>query len=217
MKKTMLVLFLPVLLISCSKSNNSSCDSTLTCTGFAYVNASGDYSGDVPNEALTFTTHLSFDNFSSAQEAKVNQAAELVRKVIASREFKDAIINFTYNGVRSFVDNGGNTNEEVYQRILDGAETLQPILNNAMDVELQLYTDSSTVIGYTFADSPRIWMNTKYFDTYTPVQISDNLTHEWLHKLGFTHADTWSDSRDHSVPYAIGYLVESLAGKYYTP
>jgi hypothetical protein len=37
--------------------------------------------------------------------------------------------------------------------------------------------------------------------------------HEWMHKIGFTHAVTWSKDRDHTVPYAIGYLIEELAAK----
>ena len=56
-------------------------------------------------------------------------------------------------------------------------------------------------------------MNTKYLSTYTPAQVSRNMTHEWLHKIGFGHASSYSVSRDYSVPYGIGNIMERLAEK----
>lgn len=149
----------------------------------------------------------------SAQEAKIDAAVELVRKVIASEEFRTRILNHTYNGKKTFVDNGGFTNAQIYTKILEGAEKLQPAKNNAMDLEIELYYEATNTIGYTYPSSKRVWMNTKYFNNYKPKNVSSNLVHEWLHKLGFGHATSYSTSRDYSVPYAIGYLVEELAGK----
>jgi hypothetical protein len=86
-----------------------------------------------------------------------------------------------------------------------------------MDVELELYQNTSNTIGYTYPHTSRIWMNSKYFNKYTPVQVADNLFHEWLHKLGFDHAIKYTLRRNYSVPYAIGYLMEELAHKHYRP
>ena len=58
-------------------------------------------------------------------------------------------------------------------------------------------------------------MNTKYFDRYTPYQVAGNLTHEWLHKMGFTHDSAATSTRPYSVPYAVGYIVRQLAGELY--
>ncbi len=182
-------------------------------TGSTTGGTTGGSSG-VPNQALTWDADIYFANFNATQEKKVTDAVALMKKVIASEEFKTRVLEYTYNGKKQFVDNGGFTNAQVYQKILDGAETLQPTKNNKLDVELELYYSLSSTIGYTYANSTRIWMNTKYFNSYTPVNISDNLMHEWMHKLGFSHASSWSASRDHSVPYAIGYLMEELAKKY---
>ena len=85
--------------------------------------------------------------------------------------------------------------------------------NNTMDVELELYQQKTKTIGYTYPNTVRIWMNKKYFSRYTPVKVADNLMHEWMHKLGFTHEVIWSKDRDHSVPYAVGYIVEELAAE----
>ena len=83
-----------------------------------------------------------------------------------------------------------------------------------MDFELELYYASRNTIGYTYPDVLRIWMNTKYFDSYTPSEVAGNVFHEWTHKLGFEHATTHSVSRDSSVPYAIGYLIKELGKEY---
>lgn len=167
--------------------------------------------GDVPPEALSFLTNLSFTNFTSSQEEKVRRAAALVRKVIASRAFKDAVLAHKFNGEKTFANNNGLTNLQVYNKILWGSEVLYPTLNMAMDVELEVYFENSNTIGYTYPDTTRIWMNKKYLDGFTPVEVADNLFHEWVHKLGFTHDVAATPSRPYSVPYALGYLVKRLA------
>jgi hypothetical protein len=169
---------------------------------------------DVPAQALSWNADVYTTNFSRVQEEKVKMAVELIKKVIASAEFKERVLNYTYNGHKKFFDNHDMTNEEIYQKILDGAEMMgNTNKNNTMDVELELYYQATTTIGYTYPNTSRIWMNTKYFNKYTPNKVADNLMHEWMHKLGFTHAITWSKERDHSVPYAIGYLLEDIAAR----
>lgn len=165
--------------------------------------------------AASLDAQIHLVNFPQEQEAKVHKAVELIKKVVASPEFKERILNHTYEGKKTFVDNKGLSNEQIYQIIADGSETMIPGKNGRIDVELELYQQANTTIGYTYPNTTRIWINTKYFNKYTPVQVADNLFHEWLHKLGFDHAIKYSKKRNYSVPYAIGYLVEELAGKYY--
>lgn len=171
---------------------------------------------EVPSLAHSWDAEVYMVNFNQEEEAKIHKAVELIKNVIKLKEFKDRVLNYTYDGKKQFFDNAGVTNEEVYQRILDGAEQMgNKNKNNMMDVELELYNEKTSTIGYTFPNTVRIWMNRKYFQKYNAVKVADNLMHEWMHKIGFVHATTWSESRDHSVPYAIGYLVEELAGKYF--
>lgn len=166
--------------------------------------------------SANFDAHVEMINFPEEQELKVRQAVELIKKVVASDEFRERILSHTFEGKKTFVDNAGKTNAEIYQMILDGSETLRPEKNGRMDVELELYQQTTNTIGYTYPHTSRIWMNTKYFNKYSPVQVADNLFHEWLHKLGFDHEIKFSKTRSYSVPYAIGYLVEELAAKYQT-
>lgn len=164
----------------------------------------------LPNEAYTFDTNLKFVNASSKDLEKFHKAIEMIKKVVATEEFRSKILNHTYNGKKTFVDNGGFTNAQIYRKILDGAETLQPAIDNEMDMEVELYYAANSTVGYTYANSKRIWVNTKFFNTNSVSSVAANLFHEWLHKLGFKHAVSYSTSRDYSVPYAIGRMVGSI-------
>lgn len=169
---------------------------------------------EVPNEAYIFDANIKFVNFEREDEEKVHKAIEIIKKVIQSSEFKAKVLNFTYNKKQSFVDNNGLTNAQVYQKLLDGAEDLKPAIDHTMDLELELYYSWRSTVGYTYPSGLRIWMNTKFFDYYTPSEVAGNIFHEWTHKLGFDHASSYSVSRDNSVPYALGYLIEELGKKY---
>ena len=234
MRRTLAFVFFVLLFISCNKNPADNCQSTTPnesettlatpCEEPAEPAPSQTTAPEstpdpitepVPPQAQTWTADVYFVNFSAAQEEKVQTALNLMKKVIASDEFRSRILNHSYNGKKTFVDNGGLTNAQIYQKILDGAEKMgDTSKNNQLNVELELYYAATTTIGYTYPSSLRIWMNTKYFNNYTPVKVADNLMHEWMHKLGFGHATKYSSSRNYSVPYAIGYLMEELAVKY---
>ncbi len=219
MKRTPSFLFFVLFFLSCNKNPAGTCPTpqaeietaTTSCELPDETTPVEDVS-PVSAEALNWNADIYFVNFDDAQEDKVQKAVALIKKVIASKEFRHKVLNYTYNGKKSFFDNGGFTNAEVYQKILNGAEKMgDTTKNNTMNVELELYYAATNTIGYTYPNSTRIWMNTKYFNTYTPVKVADNLTHEWMHKIGFGHATSYSESRNHSVPYAVGYIVEELA------
>ena len=169
---------------------------------------------DVPAEALLFDVDANLTYFDNNDETKVLRAFAIIKKVVATKEFKDRVLNFSYGANKTFVDNDGLTNTEIYQKLLDGSEELVPGIDHQMDLDLELYYSNRSTVGYTYADGMRIWMNTKFFDIYTPSEVAGNVFHEWTHKLGFSHASSYSVSRDSSVPYALGYLIEELGKKY---
>lgn len=169
---------------------------------------------EVPNEALMFDAEIELFNFEREDEEKVHKAIEIIKSVVASKEFRDRVLNYTYEGQHQFVDNKGLSNGEIYQILLDGKEDLMPEVDNQMDLELELYYSWRSTVGYTYPDVLRIYMNTKFFDPYTPAEVAGNVFHEWTHKLGFDHDQSYSVSRDSSVPYALGYLMEELGKKY---
>ena len=167
---------------------------------------------EVPEKALTFDFNVKTIRMGREKENKIDEAIDILRQVFSSREFKRRILNHRYRGRKAFAQNRGLTNAQIYHKLLDGMEKLTPHKNNTMDVELELFTDhNSTVLGYTFPTTRRIWMNTKYFNRARSHQIASNLTHEWLHKLGFDHEYKKTTKRAYTVPYAIGYIVRDLA------
>lgn len=205
--KILSLLLISFLFISCGKSKEESNDSRNVV--YVMPGAESD-TGPLPYLAFSFGADVDFFDFSLTEEQKMNKAIEIIKLVVATEEFRSRVLNFTYNGKKEFVDNNGYTNSEIYQIILDGAERLQPAKNNTLDAEVELYYEASNIVGYTYQSSKRIWVNKKYFNTYTAAGVAHNLFHEWMHKLGFVHASSWSVSRDNSVPYALGYLVGEI-------
>lgn len=169
---------------------------------------------EVPAEAKLFDINATLFKFETQDEIKVKKAFAIIKKVVASAEFRNRVINFTYQGKKTYVDNEGLSNEQIYQKLLDASEELIPGDDHQMDVELELYYSSKNTVGYTYANVSKIWMNTKYFDPYTPSEVAGNVFHEWTHKLGFGHSSSYSTARDSSVPYAIGYIMRDLGKKY---
>jgi hypothetical protein len=208
MLKTSSLLFLFMLLVSCGKSpSNSGTQEQVVELDEITTEAI------VPSAALNFEVNLKLKNFNSRQEDKVLAAGDLIKKVVATEEFKNAILNHTYNGKKTFVDNGGLTNRQIYKRILEGSEKLKPGKDNTMDLNLIVYQANNSTVGYTYPNVNTVWMNSKFLNRNRPYEVTTNMMHEWLHKLGFKHAKQRTANRKYSVPYAVGYLVSRLAKK----
>lgn len=210
-------LFICLFLISCGKSGGGSSSSQNQSAEYDIGTDSelSDTATPAPTAAQTWDINVKFLKFTPTQRDKVLDAVELIKKVVASDEFKNKVVNYTYKGKKKFVDNGGLTNAQIYKKILEGSEKLNPGKNNTMDITVETYYVSANVIGYTLPSVNKIWMNTKYLNNFTPVQVSSNMVHEWLHKLGFKHDYENTSTRKYSVPYAVGYIVKNLAAKYY--
>lgn len=208
MLKTFTFLFVMLMFVSCGKSGGSDGQ------GGSAISAE-DVSVDspVPQQAFNFDVNVKLDNFTARQEDKILEAKELIKKVVASEEFKDAILNHKYKGKKTFVDNGGKSNAEIYITILEGAETLRPVIDNEMDLDLEVFTRDDDTVGYTYPNAIRVWMNSKFLNKNSAASVTTNMMHEWLHKLGFKHAQENNPARPYSVPYAVGYLVARLAKK----
>lgn len=169
---------------------------------------------NVPVEAFSFDFNIDTSRLSRYKEEKIFKTTELLQVIFTSQEFKDRILEHRYKGRRRFARNEGLSNLKIYKKILQGMETLHPVENNAMDIELAMYTDNdSIVLGYTNPFTKKIWMNTKYFNRNSASDVAATLMHEWLHKLGFGHEKERTPDRKYTVPYAIGYIVRDIARK----
>ena len=210
MVKTFTIIFVALLLLSCGKQDGGGDGSS---NGESVSLNDLTPNSPVPNAAQNFEINVKLNNFNSTQEDKILIASDLLKKVIASEEFKASILNYQYNGKKQFIDNDGLSNAKIYKKIIEGAEKLSPKTDNEMDLELVLYSSNDTVIGYTTPNQLKIWMNSKFFNQNNPAKVTENMMHEWLHKLGFKHDYARTASRPFSVPYAVGYLVGRIAQK----
>lgn len=210
--KTLLFVFITLVFVSCGKGGGGS---SAGASGKGESISIGDLSTDspVPGAAQNFQVNVKLDNFDATQEDKVLVAADLIEKVVASNEFKNEILNHTVNGKKTFVDNGGKSNAEIYKAIIEGQETLRPGTDNEMDLDLEVFTRNDDTVGYTFPNVIKVWMNSKFLNKNAPAKVTTNMMHEWLHKLGFKHSSSKTPNRKYTVPYAIGYLVARLAAK----
>jgi hypothetical protein len=224
MNKTALLFTLSLLAVSCLGSGGGSSSETtapdvteaqnprfLPEVNTQASNEAISTAGILPRLALSFNTNVEYlQGFTSSAEDKYDQAVEIVKKVVATEAFRKRVLSHTYNGAKTYANNNGLTNGQIYQTILDAAEKLKPIKNNTLDVGVKLYYQNSTIVGYTNAAISYINVNTKFFNQFDTNEVAGNLFHEWLHKLGYGHDSAATARRPYSVPYAIGYIVRDL-------
>lgn len=152
-------------------------------------------------------------DFNQAQENKMSSALARLQHVLNSEEFRQRILNHKYQNKKTFVDNRGMSNQEVYEEIMKGAETLSNTVDEVLNLDITLYFSNNSVVGYTYPNSTRIWVNNKFFAQYSYGKVAGNVAHEWTHKLGFGHDFNRTSSRVYSVPYAVGNIVAELVEK----
>lgn len=149
-------------------------------------------------------------DFTKEKENKMLDAIERLKLIINSEEFKIAVLEHRYKGQKTFVDNKGLSNHEVYEVLMEGAETLSPEVDQEMDIDITLYYKNNSTVGYTYRNTERIWVNDKFFAQNSLGKIAANVIHEWTHKLGFEHDFKVTDRRNYSVPYGVGTIVQKL-------
>lgn len=205
------------LVTACGKGGSGGDSSSASNESVAQEITSSDVSPETPAPpaAQGFLVNARFTSFTSTRKAKVKKAIAAIKAVIGTDEFKERVLNFRYNGSKKFNNNNGLTNAQIYKKILQGSEKLTPGIDGEMDLFLETYYTSANVIGYTKPSIKTIFMNTRYLDQFATNKIAMNLTHEWLHKLGFGHASEATSSRPYSVPYGVGYIMRDLVAKYY--
>lgn len=164
-----------------------------------------------PQAALEINAFLR--DFNNSQEYKMESALEKLQIVLNSEEFRKRIMNFTYLGKKVFVNNNEQTNEQIYRTILRGAEKLNGIVDQELDLDITLYYSNNSTVGYTYPNVNKIWVNNKFFATYTLGSVAANVAHEWLHKLGYGHDSDRTTRRPYSVPYGVGGIVRELVNK----
>lgn len=185
-----------------------------------------------PEPTPVWVTNVQFfgTEATTARKAKYNIGLEMVERVMnenggndapGTNVFKNRVLAYDSSytsggsaGSRGFVAASGSgaiseTNAQVYKHHWDGNETRPSatLVDNEADMEIEFYYANNSTVGYTYTSSKRVWVNTKFYDTYKPSSAMGNFFHEWSHKLGYGHEVGNSAYRPYTVPYGIGYLM----------
>ena len=169
------------------------------------------------SDTSSLEVNILMRDFNSEQEVKMLRVIEKIKIAINSQEFKKRVLNYSYKKDEfSYYFRRSETrfsNEAIYQKITTGAEILLPEEDSEIDIDVTMYFENSSTVGFTRKSTIRTYVNSKFFNPYSDAQVSRNVVHEWMHKLGFTHSSNRTSLRRHSVPYAIGYIIEDLIEK----
>lgn len=157
--------------------------------------------------------------YSATERAKLNQATDLLAKVLNSQEFKDGVLSATFQGKPGFASDTRSP-QEIYDVIRRGQENYDATDDGEVDLNLNLRDlgwFKRHVVGYGTEGGDTITTNRRFFSSFTPAEMAGHLAHEWLHKAGFEHDFNATARRPDSVPYELGNLIEKLAKGPLTP
>jgi len=161
----------------------------------------------------------------------VRKAIELLPKVLNSDEFKQGILLYTRkNGKKEFSRNylwnekdEKLTNEEMLKVLFEANEFTIPKTENQMNLHVKMKKCKKWenfikrkwckgIIGHTYPKSSEwITVNWQFYKGYKAPQIVNNLVHEWIHLLGFTHGS--KKTMGEEITYVAGKLAQRIAQK----
>lgn len=146
--------------------------------------------------------------FNNVSEQELNFYIECMKKtvhVVNSLEFKILVTN-----ERRMINTNGNSPLQIYEQFMSGSDPYNPIEDQDIDIAVTLYYKNNRVIGYTYPNTFRTWLNRKFFAIRASriPTICGNVVHEYMHNLGYTHK-----RRNYSmlsVPYFYGNATSKL-------
>jgi hypothetical protein len=159
-------------------------------------------------------TIIGFDPYPDQLE-RIHQSFDVIEAVINSEEFRNEVISFKGKNGKGYTANNNLTNEQIYDFLMTGKELVGgENSRNEMNFDIKRHYFRwlrKSVIAETDPGRNNVIRVSEWFYWDFEVhQISGNLTHEWIHLMGFYHAN--ANDTD-SVPYAVGDIMERLSEK----
>jgi hypothetical protein len=154
-------------------------------------------------------------NYFEYEKVRTRKIGREMATVLNSREFKERVLNFEWNGAKQYADNDGYTNEQIYDMIRTARENDNPdgrdsVMELVHKIGRPWFCSWRKAIGFTNPGSPLI---TTYYCKYHRMSDADlggHFTHEWMHRIGFGHDFNATAKRPHSVPYAVGRIAGQI-------
>jgi len=180
------------------------------------------------DEFAKFSVRLDLQaDLSRKDEKKVEMAVNHMADALSSEEFYNWCMSYNYwysyrkwkwfryktywQKVNNFKMSNGLSRKGIYNKLMTGSETLQPTPDNEADMTLHVdYSHAGNVIGYTYSNTVSQWIYYSWFSNNDFNDVAGNLAHEWAHKMGFNHDFNWNNTREFTVPYAVGYFVRDF-------
>lgn len=142
-------------------------------------------------------------NFTPDQTYKLVKAFAIMESVFNSQVFGEWCTNSKFTTTK---DSG----EQVFRKLLMADQGN----GDEVDYEAEFYIEIDNswkpltkVVGWTNPGTKWQWVNQKFFNNFTEVELAGHLAHEYCHKIGYAH----KSASDHkSVPYSVGYKVSEL-------
>lgn len=140
-----------------------------------------------------------------AREADIIAKMQIkANAVIKTQCFADHFILTKFRS--DLIQTNGLTREQVVDKIKNTV---------IHDIPIEMYDGRKGVYGYTYPNSPTIYLNRYYRSQYDynmkywsiDAEVS-NAVHEATHKMGFDHDYRSTSRRPYSVPYSANYAVD---------
>lgn len=175
-----------------------------------------------------FKLRLEVLNYKENELDIIRKAAFGMARCLGDPAFKEFCLNYSYKvkyykwvgwkkkyyykEFKQFYRTGGRTNLQVYNHIMSGQESCPELTEIDQEADVFLKIDrryKPGVVGWTRPEISWQYLYEWVLKKKDWVYISGNLCHEWLHKLGYSHAkmDSSNPHKRHTPTYACGNWV----------
>jgi hypothetical protein len=157
--------------------------------------------------------------FNSDELKRIEEAQQLLIKIVNHHKFKEKVLRFTTDGLfrfhyrKSFLGNWIDkpySNTQVYDIITRSSvndDTAQQI-----DLKLAVLPGKRVEeLGYTQPAAHLIYTYRNWVNSLSTAKYVGHLAHEWCHQVGFDHESRPTERNGHTVPFGIGKIIENIA------
>ncbi len=177
--------------------------------------------------------------FTIEQKTTIVNAALVLKRVLNSNEFKDAVLKYSWKHKRKGKIKGFNhtkhSREKVYKKIMSGNDKFTKEFEDDsnikgdrdIDIWVHPFKTKPSVVGATRKKTYKSWINVVNLEEraitnerspfVTVIEVAMNLIHEYCHNLGYNHRGNKHDKHNnlYSVPYAVSQIVNNIAYEFY--
>lgn len=191
--KPFLILMLMILMSCASKAPIQPQDPIVITPPTDVIIDNGEPNGPiiVPAPVKPYVVVKKCTNCNLSQAEFIKNAVVKVNETVAGSCFSEFLIARKMN----------NTNA------MTSAEVVKTLIGANVFTDTEMYFTNKKVLGYTLTgqspDKYKIWINSRYMESWGLCDLASLIGHEVSHKIGFGHGKYATSSRPYSVPYSV--------------